>query len=83
MRYALLIAGLLLSPTTSVADSRCSATNEAGTQTCAASCPAGQVASCDKATGSERPSCHCGVAPVATSTPQPPPPPPGPSGTPK
>ena len=83
MRYALLVAGLLLSPTTSAADSRCSATNEAGTQTCAASCPAGQVASCDKATGSERPLRRCEFTPLATSAPQPSPPPPQPSGTPK
>ena len=83
MRYALFVAGLLLSPTMSIADSHCSATNETGTQTCAVLCPDGHVALCDKATGSERPSCRCGIAPLATSAPQPSPPPPQPNGTPK
>ena len=83
MRYALFVAGLLLSPTMSIADLHCSATNETGTQTCAVLCPNGHVALCDKATGSERPSCRCGIAPLATSAPQPSPPPPQPNGTPK
>ena len=86
MRHALLLAGLLLSLTTSIADQRCSATSEAGTRACTVLCPAGYVATCEKEHGSEAPSCRCELSPVANPAPaagQSQSPPPGPTPTPK
>jgi hypothetical protein len=42
------------------AQSSCTATNEAGTQSCSISCPIGQSAMCVNGAGANDPSCSCG-----------------------
>jgi hypothetical protein len=43
----------------SYAQSSCTATNEAGTQSCNVSCPVGQSATCVNGAGANDPSCYC------------------------
>ena len=65
----ILFAAILVIPTTSFAQSSCSASNEEGDE-CSISCPVGQAAQCDNTTAGNKPICKCEASEALRLLPQ-------------